>query len=57
MIWVGRTSYTQIASLPAWGLFDAEDLLVASVRAEDAFCARDLFRQAGLNGKRVRKLP
>ena len=53
---VGRTSYRRLAKLPAFGLFAAGEL-VATVRAETAIEARDLFKQAGLQGDRVRRLP
>lgn len=39
--------------LPAFGLYD-ENRLVATVRAQDAYAARDLFRKHGLTGRRVR---
>jgi hypothetical protein len=47
---VKRRSYAEIAGLPAWGLYDADGKLVATVRAYDTAEAGDLFRQAGDRG-------
>ena len=38
---------------PAWCLVDAEQRVVASIRAETALEARDIFRREGLSGVRV----
>lgn len=48
-----RFSYRGLSSLPAWLLVDERDEIVASIRAETAFRARDLFRERGLYGARV----
>jgi hypothetical protein len=50
-----RHSYSGLSALPAWWLLDADDNLVASIRAESAVAARDLFKREGLQGVRVRK--
>lgn len=50
-----RRSYRGLVSLPAWGLYDG-NRIVASVRAETAVAARDLFHKHGLVGKRVRRV-
>ena len=47
-----RHSYRALMALPAWGLYDADDGLVATVRAGTAIEARDLFNEAGLAGSR-----
>jgi hypothetical protein len=56
---VSRRSYRYLASLPAFGLFAADGKLVATVRAEDAPAARDVFKAHGYSGDgmRVRRLP
>jgi hypothetical protein len=46
-------SYAQQLALPAWWLVDAEGKVVASVRAETALEARDVFRREGQSGARV----
>jgi hypothetical protein len=51
-----RRSYSGLMSLPAWGLFDGIGALVATVRARTAFDARDLFREHGLQGERVKRI-
>lgn len=48
--------YRRLMELPAWGLFDREGRLVASIRAEDAHVARTLFKAHGYSGYRVRKV-
>ena len=53
---MNRRSYSGLMRLPAWGLFDADGALVASVRAARAIEARELFRRQGLVGARVRRL-
>jgi hypothetical protein len=50
---MNRRSYRRVASLPAYGLY-AGERLVATVRAESAEAARDIFRRHGLHGIRVR---
>lgn len=52
----GRGSYRGLMALPAWGLYDAADGLVATCRAKDAYVARDLFKRHGLEGARVRRV-
>ncbi len=51
-----RRSYRGLLALPAFGLFDAAGELVATIRAHDATEARDLFRQYGMKGARVKRL-
>lgn len=53
---VRRRRYRHLTSLPAWGLF-VGDRIVASIRAEGAYAARDLFKAHGLEGERIRRLP
>lgn len=50
-----RRSYSGLMRLPAWRLDDAEDGIIASVRAATAQEARELFRAHGLAGSRVRR--
>lgn len=50
-----RASYSEVSALPAWVLVDAEDRIVASVRAPTAIRARDIFRENGQTGARVRR--
>jgi hypothetical protein len=52
----GRRSYRGLMSKPAWGLFDSRGRIVASVRADTAQLARDLFKTDNLKGERVRRL-
>jgi hypothetical protein len=49
-----RSSYSRIIALPSWGLYRANGELVATIRAESAYAARDIFRRHGLEGARVR---
>lgn len=51
-----RRSYSNLMRLPAWGLFDCHDQIVASIRAKDAWTARDLFMRYGYEGVRVKRL-
>lgn len=51
-----RRLYRRLITLPAWGLYDADGTLVATIRAEDAYVARDLFHVYGCEGVRVRRL-
>lgn len=51
----GRRSYRRLAELPAYGLY-VGDKLVATVRAESAEVARDIFHRHGLRGLRVRRV-
>ena len=53
---VPRRSYSRLVKLPAFGLYDADDKLVASVRAGSIQEAVQLFRDAGLKGHRVTRL-
>jgi len=50
-----RRSYRRLMSLPVWALFDRQKL-VATVRAEDASEARQLFKDEGMKGTWLRKL-
>jgi hypothetical protein len=50
-----RRSYRGLMALPAWGLYRGEKL-IASVRARDAYDARDIFRVHRLTGERVRRI-
>lgn len=52
-----RRSYSGLMRLPGWGLYDAAEGLVATVAAESAYEARDVFRRHGMTGVRVRRLP
>ena len=56
MIPADRRSYRGLLAMPAWGLYDSYGMLVASVRAEDAVAARDIFRRSGFSGFRVRRI-
>jgi hypothetical protein len=47
---MGRRSYTGLMSLPAWGLFDRDGKLVASIRAKTAFEAKLLFKSGLVEG-------
>jgi hypothetical protein len=51
-----RRLYRRLIGLPAWGLYQGDEL-VATIRAENAYVARDLFREFGLTGDRVRRMP
>jgi hypothetical protein len=51
-----RTSYLHLMAHPAWGLY-AGSHLVASVRADNAHDARDIFHAHNLEGERVRLIP
>lgn len=54
-----RRSYRRVAGWPAWGLYDADGTLVATIRAESAQAARVLFIGTfgtGLRGARVRRV-
>jgi hypothetical protein len=51
-----RRSYSGLMRLPAYGLYDAQAALVATVRAATASEARDLFRKHGMRGARVRRV-
>jgi hypothetical protein len=57
MSWpTNRRSYRGLMMLPAWLLFDGEQL-VASVRAASADDARVLFKKAKLEGTHMRRAP
>lgn len=49
-----RRLYRRLIVLPAFGLYDDDDRLVATIRAENAYVARELFHAYGLEGARVR---
>lgn len=51
-----RRSYRNLMALPAWGLYDAAGQIVASVRAESAQAAREIFKREGHVGERVRRI-
>lgn len=51
-----RRSYRGLMRLPAWGLYDASNELVATVRAETAWDARDIFLADRHVGVRVRRV-
>lgn len=51
---MSRSSYRGLMGKPAWLLYNGEEL-IASVRADDADDARELFRAAGLRGTHVRR--
>jgi hypothetical protein len=51
-----RRSYRRLMSWSVWGLYDADDALVATIRAESAQAARVLFIGSNLQGQRVRKV-
>jgi len=53
---MNRRSYRGLMTLPAFGLYDTANRLVATIRAESAEAARDLFRRHGLRGARVRRI-
>lgn len=42
---LGRSSYRGLSRLPAWGLYSPSGDLLATVRAVNAWEARDLFRR------------
>lgn len=50
-----RTSYRRLSQLPRFGLY-LDERLIASVRAESAYVARDLFKHHGLKGDRIKRL-
>jgi len=54
---MNRRSYSGLMRLPAYGLYDRDGKLVATIRANSAEEARDIFKRAFLNGDRVRRLP
>lgn len=47
-----RRSYRKLLAMPAYGLYKG-DKLVATIRAENAYQARAIFRQHDLSGDRV----
>lgn len=47
-------SYKRQIVLPAWGLFDVDEVLVATIRAKDAETARKKFKD-GLEEHDVRR--
>jgi hypothetical protein len=54
---VSRRSYRGLMALPAWGLYEADGALVATIRAPGAPEAADLFEAHGFErgaGRRVR---
>jgi hypothetical protein len=51
-----RRSYSKLSRLPAFGLYDEDGRLVATIRADSAADARDLFRRHRLSGARVRRV-
>jgi hypothetical protein len=51
-----RRSYRRLLALPAWLLYEGGKL-VASVRAEDAQAAREIFKTHKLDGTHMRKAP
>lgn len=42
---MGRSSYRSLSRMPAWGLYDAQGRLIATVRARSAWEAREIFRE------------
>ena len=54
-----RHHYGALMHLPAWGLYNADGELVATIRAERAEVARDLFKAHGYEapGGRVKRVP
>jgi len=48
-------SYSAQLAKPAWHLMDAKGKVVASIRADSAIEARDVFKREGLQGVRVKK--
>lgn len=51
---MARGSYKQLTSLPAYGLY--EEVLVASIRANSAEEAKELFKKHNLKGDIVHKI-
>lgn len=51
---MSRRSYTGLLRLPAWLLYDGDEL-VASCRAATADDARVVFKHAGLSGTHMRR--
>lgn len=52
---MNRRSYRGLLAQPAWGLYK-DGKLVATIRAKDAYEARDLFKQHRLDGDRVKRI-
>jgi hypothetical protein len=48
-------SYSEQLAKPAWILVDERDQTVASIRADTALEARDIFRASGMQGVRVKR--
>jgi hypothetical protein len=48
-------SYTEQLAKPAWILVDERDETVASIRADTALEARDIFKASGMQGVRVKR--
>jgi hypothetical protein len=44
----GRRSYRGLMGLPAWGVYDSGNRLVATIRAASAYDARALFHRHGI---------
>lgn len=53
---MSRRSYTRLMHLPAWGLYDSDDKLVSTVRAESAAVAREIFKKHGKTGLVIRRI-
>ena len=53
---MSRSRYGRLLRLPAWGLYDDDGKLLATVRARDAEDAKTVFVMYGYHGDDVRPL-
>jgi hypothetical protein len=53
---VSRRSYSGLMSLPAWGLYDKNGKIVATVRTKTSGEAVGIFNEHGLVGLFVKKV-
>lgn len=53
---MSRARYGRLLSMPAWGLYDDDGNLIATLRAENAEDAKTLFITYGYHGDDVRPM-